>query len=206
MPASSSIRHVGPHHPLHEEPVEPGLRHRVADAREHRGGGLAHRAGIAEPERDPADIGFVDDVRRADFQRDREAERRGRGGGLVGVGGETRLRARNAVGGEHGLDFGRVEPGSAVREGGGDRGAGGAGIGSVRIGPGRRALHQQRLVALVADAVQQRGDRLLGRFVGRHPGRVEQRARRRRGMRAEPGGEQVAASPRRGGQRRHRAR
>ena len=83
-----------------------------------------------ESERDPADIGFVDDVRRADFQRDREAERSGRGGGLVGIGGETRLRARNAVGIEHGLDFGRIEPGSAVGERSGDRGPGGAGIGS----------------------------------------------------------------------------
>ena len=130
------------------------MRHRGADAREHRGGGVAHRSGIAESERNPTDIGFVDNVRRTDFQRDRKAERSGRGGGLVGSGGEKRLRARDAVRIEHGLNFGWIEPGSVVCEGGGDRGTGSAGIGIVQIGPRRRALHQQRPVALVADAVQ----------------------------------------------------
>ena len=116
---------------------------------------LAHRSGIAEVERDPADIGFVDDVRRTDLERDREADRSGRSGGLVGIGGETRLRARDAVRVEHGLDFGRIEPGSAVRRAR-RRSRRGRPRGRARTGSGRAGgrLHQQRLVALIAHAVQ----------------------------------------------------
>ena len=170
MPTSSSMRAGGRHHRLHEEPVEPRLRACVADAREHRRGGLAHRAGIAELERDAADIGFVDDVGRADLQRDRKPERRGCDGGLVGIGGDARAggecrrrrarprllpgRARTVPSASAAAIAVRAAPGSAV----------------VGLGPRRRRLHQQRLIALIAHAVQKRADRVLGRFVGRRCG------------------------------------
>ncbi len=101
---------IGLRHLLHEKPVEPGLRLRVADAGKHRDSGVSHGGRVGEPERDPADIRFMDDVRRADFQRNREPDRCRDGGGLIGVGGNARSRTWDAIGVEHRCDLGQVEP------------------------------------------------------------------------------------------------
>ena len=91
-----------------------------------------------------------------------------------GVGGRAGERLRNAVGGEYGRGFFGFEPaGTAAREHPQMTVSNSTGIRLERIGASRRRLHQERLVALIADAVQEPGDRRLGRFVGRDARRTE---------------------------------
>ena len=132
-----------------------------------------HAGAVRDTERDAADIALVGDVGRADFQGDRKSDRGGRGDRLVGIGRILGARLRNAVSGEHGSNFLRIEPGPPRAKHMGDDRSNRRLVGLERIGTRRRRFQQQRLVVLVADAVQKAGHRRLGSIVGRDARRVE---------------------------------
>ena len=132
--------------------------------------------------------------------------RRGGGGGFGGVAGERATRQRNAVGREH-APRPRPRRARTVRRRARRRSRPGRGRGRRSSGSGRAggALHQQRLVAAIAHAVQKPGDRRprACRRSACRPSLNSARAGRGR-MRRRARPQDVAAAPRAGGQRRER--
>ena len=80
----------------------------------------------------------MDDVRRADFQRDREADRRRCDRGLLRIGSRAGERLRNLVGGEYGSSFFGFEPAGAAGESILNNLSNSTGIRLERIGASRR--------------------------------------------------------------------
>ena len=66
------------HHLLHQEAVDARVRMRCARRRQQRVGGGRTSCAAAQIEHDAAGLGLVQDVGRADFQRDRKSDRRPR--------------------------------------------------------------------------------------------------------------------------------
>ena len=76
-----------------------GLRQRIS--------GINHLFSAAQIEHDAAGLGLVYDIGGTDFQRHRKSDRRGRVGGLLGVGDGAALRLRDAIALERRLQIGR---------------------------------------------------------------------------------------------------
>ena len=157
----------------------------------HAAGGGFDLGRAGKIERHAADVGFVDDVARADLQRHR---RRDAGGGFAGGFGilhRLRARERNAVAGKQRRHLAGVEPfapvGKALPH---DRlRLGRSGLRACRDG-GRR-FQQQLLALAVAHQIHEGAHRAFRRLVVGHLRRHQVRAPLRHACLAHPAGEHV---------------
>jgi hypothetical protein len=107
-------------HGLEKKAGEASAGARRLDALYHGAGFLPDAVGIAEIERNPADIAFVRDFAGADLQGNRKADRSSDRGSLIRILGQVIGDERKAVGRKDRSGFWRLQPGFSGRQSGCD--------------------------------------------------------------------------------------
>ena len=95
--------HAAGYHLLHCHAVNAGVRGIAAGGGGDVGKGGAYLGGVGQVQPDSAGFGFMQDVRRIDFQRHRIADAVGGGDGGIGIGSQRVLRGGQAKGGQQRL-------------------------------------------------------------------------------------------------------
>ena len=166
-------------------------------ARQHARSGFLDRRRIFERQRDAADIRFVGDVGRQDFQGRRVAEFVCDPGSLGGRWRDPRFDHRYAIGREQRLRLDLTQPFTTGRKRRFDQPPRGRKIVPGHGGTGRRNFHQQALIAVMPDMQHEGAHGACRRVIGRNSTGHEGFSRRLCPLVAEPVGENGLAACRR---------
>ena len=150
-------------HRLDYEAVDMGVGLDLGDAQQHRRGGAGDRRAVLQIQRDGADIGFVDDVGRENFQRDGKAERDRGAMRFLRRLGDAQFDGRDRVGLQNCVRFDRGQPRTPLGERGVHGFARGFDIALSRSGLRGRDLHQQLLRLVATYEMHHCCDGVLGR-------------------------------------------
>ncbi len=181
------------YHFLDDEAVESRLGPCRLYPRRHRRRRAPHSFRRREAERDAADIALMRDVGRINLERDRSLDRGRDGRGIVRVLRDPGRNEWNAVGREQRRYFLRLKPLAPGAERAGQERGGAGPVVRHSLGVRRHGLQQQILIAPVIDAIHETADRRVGRIVAGDMRIGEQLARGRRGIIADPVGEDVTS-------------